>query len=62
MLFNRREVVEMMLRPILMNASTENELVEYYMQKEPSELACIFNKETRLQIMPIGCNLFEIKY
>jgi hypothetical protein len=62
MLFTKREIAEMMLRPQCMPESISKELTEYYMRVDPFELVRLFSKSTKLRLTIAGNNLFEIRY
>jgi len=62
MLFTKKEVIEMMLRPHPMPKRIHKAITNDYMHNQPWDLARIFSKETNMRLVPAGSNLFEIKY
>jgi len=63
-MFSKREVIEMMLRPISGQApnSVIKAITKSYLNYRADDLVIVFTKETNLQLMYAGSNLFMIKY
>jgi hypothetical protein len=63
-MFTKREVIEMMLRPISGQCpkSVFNAIMKEYLNYSAGDLVTVFTTETNLQLMPAGSGLFTIKY